>query len=400
MKIVLLVHRYWPSVGGVEKYVRHLASALMAGGHEVDIVAGATTEGLPPTATLDGIRIHRYPAVRSPMRMRLWFLRHAALLRRADVIHASNTHVLEHFWRMVGPVVDPRKVFLTRHGMSYSCPVPESEQRRAARTLGMAAGVVHDGAFIEKWLGVAPGICPDQGLFPPADDLTPVPEPPPTSGVFIGRLEADSGIHIYIDAVARLLRESGRAFVLHVYGDGSAASAVRERVAREGLPVRFYGRVPDAQQYITDSCFALIDGRMAIQECMARRRLVLAAYPDPLKKDYVGTEPFSPYLVAVGDGAELARQLCFYIDHPDARAAFVERAFQYSRTLTWERTAASYVSLWRERLAHPTLQANRWDMLRLAMSLNREVHSGKSGWAAAWAPPSPTIPVEALAVSP
>ena len=65
MKIVFLVHRYWPSVGGVEKYINQLSHALVAMGHEVDVVAGATQEGLATEETHEKICIHRYPALRT-----------------------------------------------------------------------------------------------------------------------------------------------------------------------------------------------------------------------------------------------------------------------------------------------------------------------------------------------
>ena len=41
--------------------------------------------------------------------------------------------------------------------------------------------MVLDGHFIEKWLGVRPDCVPDQGLWPEADDIPEVPEPPPDS---------------------------------------------------------------------------------------------------------------------------------------------------------------------------------------------------------------------------
>jgi glycosyltransferase involved in cell wall biosynthesis len=216
------------------------------------------------------------------------------------------------------------------------------------------AGVVHDGAFIEKWLGVRPDICPDQGLSPTADELIPVPEPPPTSAIYIGRLEPDTGIAIYIDAVRLLTGRGGRPLTLDVYGDGSLGASLRATVEREGLPVRFHGRIADAQNRITDSCFAFIDGRMAIQEAMARRRLVLAAYLNPLKRDYLSGERFSPHLVAVGTADELASRTAHFIDHPDRRAAIIERAFAHTQTLTWSRTAAAYLTLWREKLGAPS----------------------------------------------
>ncbi len=397
MKILFFVHHYWPSVGGVEKYIHELAKALLGLGHEVHVVAGATAErdvgsgsrgpGEPGREVHDGVQIHRFPALRSPLRARLWLSRNVGLFRRADVIHVSNTHMLEYYFRMLGFLIDDRKVFLTRHGTSYVYPIPESEKRRAIRSLELVTGVVHDGAFIETWLGVRPDVCPNQGLSPPADDLRRVPEPPPTSAVFIGRLEPDSAIRMYLDAVRILTCKQGREFRLNVYGDGSLGAELRDQVLRENLPVHFFGRTHDAQRYIVDSCFAFIDGRMAIQEAMARRRLVLAGYATLLKRDYVGREPFSPYLVTVASGAELAEKVAYYIDHPEDRLALVARAFEHARGLTWRRTAQTYLNLWQEGLTRPERKASRWGLLRLARVLSRESRMPKTQWAAGSAGP-------------
>jgi glycosyltransferase involved in cell wall biosynthesis len=356
-------------------------------GHEVDIIAGRMREGLPQRETHEGVRIHRFPALRSPARARWWFVRNIGLLRRADVIHVSNTHMLEYLWRMLGIGVDRRKVFLTRHGMSYIHPVPPWEKRRAIRSLALASGVVHDGAFIEKWLGVKPDLCPDQGLSPTADEIEQIPEPSADSATYIGRIEPDSGISVYMDGVRILTRKRGRPFDLRVYGDGSLAAELREKAARENLPIHFHGRTPDAQRFISESCFAFIDGRMAIQEAMARKRLVIAAYVDPLKQDYVGTEPFSPHLVPVADGTELADRVCYYIDHPEERQTLVKKAFDHAQTLTWHRTAEAYLHFWRERLAHPRLRCSKWQALRYIRDLRHEAVKPKEIWA-----PEATIP--------
>ncbi len=381
MRILFFVHRYWPDVGGVEKYIHRLARALYAMGHEVHVLAGVTRADWVPSEDHEGVSVHRFPMYRSPFRARCWILRNIRLLQNADVIHVSNTHMLEFFWRMVGGLISRRKVFLTRHGMSYLYPVPDWEKRRAVRSLRLAAGVVHDGAFIQKWLELEPDLCPDQGLFPPADELTPQPEPPPNSAIYIGRLEPDSGIRIYLDAVEHLNRSGSRPFRLDVYGDGSLGPSLEARIRREQLPVVFHGRVPDAQNHITDGCFAFIDGRMAIQEAMARRRLVLPAYPDPLKRDYVGTESFSPYVVPVADGVDLARRVVHYIERPGERCALVERAFGHARTLTWERTARAYLGFWVQRLARPVRGDSRWAMIKTALALHHEASLPKATWA-------------------
>lgn len=381
MRIVFFAHRYWPIVGGVEIYLQRLSAALLGMGHSVHVITGRSTEDLLEREDHQGVEIHRFPALRSPWRSRLWLLKNIRLFRCSDVVHVSNTHMLETLWRMVGPAVDRRKVFLTRHGMSYKHPVPESEKRRAVRSQLLANGVIHDGAFIQKWLGVAPDLCPNQGLSPPVDELVAIPEPPPETATYIGRLEPDSGIRTYIDSVRILTKEKGRRFELRVFGDGSLAEELRDLVEAEHLPVRFFGRTANAQDFVAESCFAFLDGRMAIQEAMARRRLVFAAYGDPLKKDYVGTEAYSPYLVAVRDSAELVDRLEYYIEHSVERRDLIERACQHARTLTWEHTAQAYVEFWERRLNEPGVGCTLSAFLRLVAILNREAGRPKSTWA-------------------
>ena len=350
MRITLLAHRYWPHVGGVEKYVHELAKALVGMGNVVNVVAGDTTGGLVPREDRDGVAIHRFPATRSKARCRLWFIRNHRLFTKADVVHISNTHMLEYFRRMIGLVVDKRRVFLTRHGMSYKCPVPSSERARARRSLNHVAGVVHDGAFIGKWLGVAATICPDQGLSPEADARRVAPEPPPDSAVYIGRCERDTGARMYVDAVRELTRERHIPFRLDMYGSGSLLPELRTMVQCEGLPVVFHGSTPDAQDHISTACFAYVDGRMVMQEAMARRRLVLAGYTDALKRDYVCGERFSPFLVPVSNATELVDRTIYFIEHAEERRRMTERAFDHACTLTWRRTAAAFMDMWQQRL--------------------------------------------------
>jgi glycosyltransferase involved in cell wall biosynthesis len=384
MRIVFFVHRYWPAVGGVEKYVHELAKALLGKGHEVVVVAGSTADDFADRDNHEGVAIRRFPAHRSPLRARWWLHRHAGLFRWADVIQVGNTHMLEYFWRCLGTSVDRRKVFLTRHGMSYIHPVPDWEKRRAVRSLELAAGVVHDGAYIEKWLGVPADVCPDQGLAPLAEALPRDPEPPPTSAVYIGRIESDSGIRVYLDAVRILTVQEGRDFSFDVFGDGTLAPELRRRAEAERLPVRFHGRVPGAQSRFATACFAFVDGRMAIQEAMARRRLVLAAYVNPLKRDYVCGESFSPYLIATDSASELARQVLAYADNADARRVAVERAFAFARTLSWDRTADAFLELWGSRAAQPSPESAGPRIATLVEELRGESRRPKDEWAEGW----------------
>ncbi len=356
MKILFFVHRYWPSVGGVEKYVEQLSLSLQELGHSVRVVAGATEDGQPVHEVRDGIEIFRFPAYRSPIRCRWWFVRHQHLFGDADVISVSNTHMLEYFTRMLGPVVSRRKVFLIRHGMACIHPVPESHIKRARRSSKGVAGVAHDGLFIENWLKVSPDICPNQGLSPSVDDLVSCPEPAPTSAVYVGRLEPDTGIRMYIDAVHQLVTKYQRPFHLDVYGDGSLRESLTAHVEALGIPVGFHGRVPHAQERFKDACFAFVDGRMAIQEAMGRRRLVCAGYVDPLKRDYICGESFSPYLLATDTADGIAQIVEDMISNPLKRQLIVDRAYVYARSLRWEITARSFLGMWESKLASAAMR--------------------------------------------
>lgn len=372
MRIILFTRRHWPSVGGVEKYIQRLAQALAGLGHDPMIITGAHRDGLPPRELVDGIPVHRYPAHRSPARAWYHLMRMSPLFAQADLVHVSDTAVLEYYYRMLAWRFPDKPLFLTRHGMSYICPVPQREIARAKRTLNWVDGIVHDGVFIEKWLKVEPDCVPNQGLWPEADDIRPAPDPPPDSAVFVGRLENDSGIWIYLNALKLLQHQHNTVIKLDVYGDGTQTEKLKQFTHQHQLPVAFHGWREDAQKRIVDGAFAFVAGRMAMQEAMARRRLVVAAYVDPLKRDYVCGEPFSPFLVSGGDAESIANHLLQYLSDQNARSQLVSRAFEYARQLSWRKTALAYCDLWRRAPRRKARTRSTISRVRLASSLWRE----------------------------
>jgi len=232
--------------------------------------------------------------------------------------------------------------------------------------MDLASGFIHDGEFISRWLHVSADATPIQGLFPLADDLAEFPEPPPTSAVYVGRLEPDTAIRIYVEGIQELVTQHRRPMTFHVFGDGSLAPQLRAQAADQRLPIEFHGAVPDAQNQIPNYCFAFVDGRMAIQEAMARRRAVIAAYSNPLRRDYVCGESFSPFLVPVADASQLAVEVMQLIDQAPRRQALVQRAFSYAQTLSWDATAQEFLALWKARLTGstpPLAIRDRWTVM-------------------------------------
>ena len=102
MRIVFLVNRYWPAIGGVERYVGELAAALIGAGHTVSVVAGDHLGSLADREIHENVTVYRFPALRSPLRCcrRLMGLRR--VFSEADVVHLCDTQMVEYFWRMIG----------------------------------------------------------------------------------------------------------------------------------------------------------------------------------------------------------------------------------------------------------------------------------------------------------
>jgi alpha-1,3-mannosyltransferase len=93
MKILHLCRQYWPSVGGVERFVDDLTSRLATRGHTVEIATLNRVWNkpghLPAYEVVNGIPVRRQPFVGGA----LFFLAPAVypLLRHFDLLHVHNT---------------------------------------------------------------------------------------------------------------------------------------------------------------------------------------------------------------------------------------------------------------------------------------------------------------------
>ncbi len=135
--------------------------------------------------------------------------------------------------------------------------------------------------------------------------------------VAVGRLEANKGFHVLIEALARMSSDSDRPpWRLVLIGDGPLRTALRRRVQAVGLGTRVHllGRVPDEAVhawYGAATLFVhptLYEGSSLVTlEAMAHRRAVVATaaggIPDKVVPGVTG------WLVPPGDAHELARAL-------------------------------------------------------------------------------------------
>lgn len=368
MRILEVVVRYPPYVGGVENTVYHLAGRLTGRGHEVRVVCADEPAGAP--ALVEGV-----PVVRLPWRGKIgntnicWGLRAALRQERPDLVH---THLPTALFADASAVISRERgvpLVLTYHNDLIGEGLK-----------GTLAGV-YNRVFLPRLLArtdrivVTNPIYPSQSRWLDEKDpkivcipwgvdtevFRPVREMPEGEELVLGFLSLldthhrYKGLDVLLQAVAALRRE-GIPVRLRVGGKGDDQARYRQQAAELGITenVELLGFVPDAEiASFYGSChvFALpsTDGRregfgLVLLEAMACGRPVVTT---PLV-GVAGHLEGAGVLVPPGDASALAAALRRLHEQ---REMLPEMGRQARRLVeeryTWERVADGYEELFR-----------------------------------------------------
>lgn len=335
-----VLHVLRSPVGGLFRHVLDLARGQAARGHQVGIVADASTGGVRADATLAALSPHlalgltRVPMSRHIGASDVAAQRHVAQRARdthADVLHGHGAKGGAYARLVGGKAI---RVY-TPHGGSlhYSRSSPVGlmyltlEQVLMRRTeLFLFESRYGRDAFTAK-IGNPRALVRVVHNGVTEDEFTAVtPRPDPSDIVFIGELRQLKGVDVLIDALAALAREGSVSAT--IVGAGPDEQQFRAQAEQLGLnsSIRFTGAMPARE------AFAL--GRLMVVPSRAESLpyivLEAAAAAVPLITTSVGGIPevFGPQadrLVPPGDAAALAAAI---------RAARADPAKLGNETLT------------------------------------------------------------------
>ncbi len=333
----MLVPKFYPSSGGVERFVRQVAKRLVCQGLKVSVIAPLHAPGLATTESLEGIEIYRFAVpdawrlhnrpirFTAGLRMFCAIAAYRRMLQQADAIHCHDWGTFV-FWYLPFRFIFPRKpVYVTFYGNEGVFPIPRSIVCLRRLAEHMCTDHLCGGDYIKKWYGTG---CPRVvygGVEPPSQVEYPRD---PNSAVFVGRLEPDTGIVTYLEAVKMLKLQHGLDLQFDVYGDGSLSPQLQESAAESGVRVRFHGHVSaeNPSQFFAGSNYAFVSQNLAMLEAMVNRRLVISVYDNPLKKDYVLSYPFAEQmLVACASAQELVDKLWYLHKQPSEAESMMQR---------------------------------------------------------------------------
>lgn len=267
-RVAMLIHDYYPKVGGAQTLLRAQASKLRERGIEVDIL----TRGLAGEAsfeTIDGVSVHRLPAPQPKALASVSFL--LAALRvmsrlKPDVVHAhefispATAALLGHAFFKIPMVVTPHRsgplgdVQRLQHRSGGSYRLNEIRNRAEAfvvisREIGEE--LVQANFPTKRLHDIRNGV--DTEKYAPVSDVEKrnlritlgLPESAPVV-IYTGRLVQEKRVCHLLSVWPRILRHHPEATLL-ILGEGDQAELLRS-MAIPGI--RFLGAINDVRPYL------------------------------------------------------------------------------------------------------------------------------------------------------
>lgn len=340
MNILFFSRLFYPHIGGVEKHVLEISKILIEKGHKITVITEQYSKELPKVEEFNGIKIRRISVGKDDWfkKFRIWkeLLKLRLFIKEADIVHCHDVF----FWYLPFRFLFLKKpVYVTFHGYE---DYPISNKAIFVRRLseGLAKGNICIGDFIEKWYGTKPnfviygGISRIQNSESRVQNLRKV-----ASAVFIGRLDEQTGIKTYLNAV-KLIRKKIPNFKFTVIGDGRLKKFITKEVAALGFQ-------KNPEKFLRKSHFAFVSRYLSILEAMAQRKLVFAVYNNPLKEDYLKMTPFAKFINIVRNKTELSSSIFYFMKNPNKERIMIDNAFAWVKDQTWDKVVQSYLGLWK-----------------------------------------------------
>lgn len=240
MRVLLWSELYWPYIGGAERFLTSLASALMARGCACLVVTSHHDRELPDADDYDGIRIRRLPFRAALAGGRV--AEFATLIRRVTAIRREFGADLVHL-----NAVGPSAWFLLRTMPADGAPLLVTLQQEVLASQQPASASLLERVLDEaRWVvGCSPTVlrqarelrpamtsrssCIHNGVDLPRTE--PVPPPPTPHVLSVGRLVPAKRVDLAIRATA-LLADRLPTLRLTIAGDGPERESL-EQLARD-----------------------------------------------------------------------------------------------------------------------------------------------------------------------
>ncbi|OGJ22369.1 MAG: hypothetical protein A2804_00400 [Candidatus Pacebacteria bacterium RIFCSPHIGHO2_01_FULL_46_10] len=334
-KLLFLARLYAPHIGGVEKHVAQLSEQLVKRGYKITVITEQFNTALPLRETQKNVEIYRIPKKQRETKLGIWrwMFNHRSLVEKTDIIHAHDV-----FWWYLPLrfMYITKPVYTTFHGYEGSQPPTQKAVRSRKLAELLSHGNICVGEWMKTWYGTHP-----TAILHGAGKARLSRSPRENSAVFIGRIDEDTGVLAYIEAV-KLLRGK---ISLDMYGEGSLLSKLKSHI--ENVPyIKYKGVTKTPEIILAKYRFACVSRYLSMIEAMQIGRYVFAQWNNAIKRDYLKSFPAVQWCSVSSLPEDIAQEMMYIIDHPEREKSAVHNAQTWAKKQTWERVADVYESLW------------------------------------------------------
>jgi glycosyltransferase involved in cell wall biosynthesis len=331
MKILFVSKYYLPRVGGVEKQVAQLSERIVKKGNSATVLTTLYDKSLRRKQKINGVYILRvnFPRIKyfGLIYIWVWFVFHTNLINKFDVVHFHGDFIWYWPLRFLLPA---KPVYVTFHGWEGIYPVPLKNKLIRKIDALLAWKNIAISGYLEKWYGFK------------ADDVSYTAVELPKTTIFkkdkkrllyVGRLDKDTGLPLILKTLKLLM-----GFKVDFCGDGE----LRAECAKFGEVHGF----TDPSPFYEKAYICLSPGVTSILEAFTYKCLVATTYNNPLKKDYLLTNPFSKWIIVDKSPEKLAKLVKYYSAYPEAANKSVEKCYEWVKTQNWDNEVSRCLKLY------------------------------------------------------
>jgi len=324
MKALIITQSYLPNLGGVEKHIACTLPYLKEAGFEIKIISKDEITNNKKLIKFFGL-------------LQIWWAlaKKIKLIKEAEIIFIHDVFIYYLPFKLIFP---KKKVITTFHGWEKIYPIPVKNifyKKLAQRFSNQTISV---GSYINKYYQLSEQ---NNHVIYGAVDLPKkeidLAKKEKNSFLFVGRLEKDTGLSIFLEFLDILLAKN-IIFSVKFCGDGP----MRKLCQKYGKVLGFV----DVQKYLTNSTVCFASGYLSILEAMAYKNIVLSAYQNALKKDYLLDSPFAKHIVYANSGAQLFVK---YAALPESKNKLLTENYQLCSKYSFQNLANLYIKLSKEK---------------------------------------------------
>lgn len=337
MNILFLSKSFYPHVGGVERHVYEVSKLLVESGHTVTVIT--ERDQLSTYECIDGIVVHRINGGHNNFfkKFKIWYrlLEKIHLIRDADIVHAHDVYFWYFPFRLI---FFTKKSYVTFHGYEG---YPVRFQAIVIRKLSelLSNGNICVGAFIKKWYTTRPTYIIYGGIR--MKSTYPVlPLKKKLSIAFLGRFESENSVSLYAQTLQKL-KDQEIPFSFQAFGQGSEQQ-VLEKFGSTSISA-------DIEKDLKSADIVFSSSYLSMLEALSHKKLVVALYTNPLKKDYLLKSPFKNHCIVANSADEAVNALMSFVQLPFSQQKdFLNTGADWAITQTWEKVVRTYLYVWKK----------------------------------------------------